>query len=73
LQEKDFSLSYTPYEDYSSNKFCNEIHDPPPNIQNDSSFPTYDENPKERWKQEELVEEMNFESDDEKDFHYMKE
>jgi hypothetical protein len=28
-----FSLSYNPYEDISSNKFENEIEEPPPNTQ----------------------------------------
>jgi hypothetical protein len=35
FQVQDFSLSYTPYEDSSSNKFENEIEEPPPNAQED--------------------------------------
>jgi hypothetical protein len=31
LQEENSSLLYTPYEDLSSNKFENEIDEPPPN------------------------------------------
>jgi hypothetical protein len=53
-----FILSYTPYEDLSSNKFENEIEEPPPNAQEDFSLATDDENPQEHWQQEELVEEI---------------
>jgi hypothetical protein len=35
LQEENFSLLYTPYENISSSKFENEIEKPPPNAQED--------------------------------------
>jgi hypothetical protein len=38
LQEQEFSLSYTPYEDILNNKFENEIEEPPPNTQEDFSL-----------------------------------
>jgi hypothetical protein len=75
-----FILSYTPYEDLSSNKFENEIEEPPPNAQEDFSqhahvenVATNDEKSQEHWQQEELVEEINLENNDGKDFHCMKE
>jgi hypothetical protein len=37
LQEENVNLLYTPYEDISSNKIENEIEEPPPNTQEDSS------------------------------------
>jgi hypothetical protein len=49
LQEENFSLSYTPYEDLSSSKFENEIEEPPPNAQENFILATYDENPEEHW------------------------
>jgi hypothetical protein len=73
LQEENFSLSYTPYEDILSNKFENEIEEPPPNTQEYFSLVIDDENPQEPWQQEQLVEEMNLEKNDEQDGHYMKE
>jgi hypothetical protein len=73
LQEENFSLLYTPYEDLSSNKFENEIKEPPPNAQEYFSLAIDDENPQEHLQQEELVKEMNLEKNDEQDFHYMKE
>jgi hypothetical protein len=60
---RDFILSYIPYEDISRKKFENKIKEPPPNEQevfiqhiHVESFATDDENPQEHWKQEELVE-----------------
>jgi hypothetical protein len=38
LQEENFSLLYTPYEDILSNKFQNEIEETPPNTQEDFSL-----------------------------------
>jgi hypothetical protein len=73
LQEENFSLLYTPYEDISSNKFDNEIKEPPPNAQEDFILAIDDENPQEHLQQEELVKEMNLEKNDEQDFLYMKE
>jgi hypothetical protein len=43
LEEENFSLLYTPYEDISSNKFENEIEEPPPNTQEDLSLVINDE------------------------------
>jgi hypothetical protein len=40
-RNEDFILSYTPYEDLSSNKFENEIEEPPPNAQEDFSQHTH--------------------------------
>jgi hypothetical protein len=80
LQEQDFSLSYTPYEDLLSNKIKNEIEEPPPNAQEYFSQHTHmedvvtdDEKSQEHWQQEQLVEEINLENNDGKDFHSMKE
>jgi hypothetical protein len=80
LQEKYFSLSYTPYEDSSCNKFEIEIEDPPPNAQEDFSQHTHmeyvvtnDEKSQEHWQQEQLVEEINLENNDGQDCHYIKE
>jgi hypothetical protein len=41
LQEKYFNLSYTPYEDSSSNKFETENEEPPPNEREDFSQHTH--------------------------------
>ena len=43
LQEENFSLLYTPYEDISSNKFENEIEEPPPNTKEDFNLVIDDE------------------------------
>jgi hypothetical protein len=73
LQEENFSLLYTPYEDISSNKFENEIKEPPPNTREDFILATEDENLQEHLQQEELVKEMNLEKNDEQDCLYKKE
>jgi hypothetical protein len=80
LQEKYFSLSYTPYENSSCNKFEIEIEEPPPNAQVDFSQHTHmedvvtdDEKSQEHWQQEQLVEEINLENNDEQDCHCIKE
>ena len=73
LQEENFSLLYTPYEDISSNKFENEIKEPPPNACEDCIIAIDDEKPQENWQQEQLVEEMNLEKNNEQDCLYMKE
>jgi hypothetical protein len=73
LQEENFSLLYTPYEDISSNKFENEIEEPPPNTQEDFSLVIDDETSQENLQQEELMEEMNLEKNDEQDHLYKKE
>jgi hypothetical protein len=59
FHEIDFSFSYTPYEDLSSNNFEKEIGKPPPNAQeyfnkhaHVENVTTNDENPQEHWKQE---------------------
>jgi hypothetical protein len=44
LQEKYFSLSYTPYENISSNKFENKFEKPPPNSQQYFNQHTHVEN-----------------------------
>jgi hypothetical protein len=62
LQEENFSLLYTPYEDISSNKFENEIEKPPPNIQEDIILVIDDETSQENLQQEELEEENNCEN-----------
>jgi hypothetical protein len=49
LQEENFILQYTPYEDISSNKFENEIEDPPPNTKEDFSIVIDDEKYHEPW------------------------
>jgi hypothetical protein len=73
LQEENFSLLYTPYEDISSNKFENEIEEYSPNAWEYFILTIEDENPQEHWLQEESVEEMNLEKNDAQDCHYMKE
>jgi hypothetical protein len=65
LQEENFSLLYTPYEDISSSKFENEIEEPQPNTQEDFSLVINDETSQENLQQEELMEEMNLEKNDE--------
>jgi hypothetical protein len=47
LQEENFSLSYTPYDDILRSKFDNEIKEPSPNIQEDFNLAIDDENPQE--------------------------
>jgi hypothetical protein len=80
FQVQDFSLSYTPYEDSSCNKFEIEIEEPPPNAQVDFNQHTHmkdvvidDEKSQEHWKQEQLVEEINLEKNNEHDCHCIKE
>ena len=73
LQEENFSLLYTPYEDISSSKFENEIEEPPPNTQEDSRLVINDETSQENLQQEELMEEMNLEKNGEQDHLYKKE
>ena len=51
LQEENFSLLYTPYEDLSSNKFENEIEEPPPNARGNFILAIDDEKPQEHWQQ----------------------
>jgi hypothetical protein len=80
LQDHDFSLSYTPYEEILNRKIKSEIEEPPPNEKEDSSqhthmkdIVTYDEKSQEHWQQEPLVKEINLENNDGQDFHSMKE
>jgi hypothetical protein len=73
LQEENFSLLYTPYEDISSNKFENEIEELPPNTQEDFILVIDVETSQENLQQEELMEEMNLEKNDEQDHLYKKE
>jgi hypothetical protein len=70
LQEENFSLLYTPYEDISSRKFENEIQKPPPNIKEYFILVIDDETSQENLQQEELIEEMNLEKNDEQDHLY---
>jgi hypothetical protein len=56
LQEENFNLLYTPYEDISSSKFENEIEEPPPNTQEDFSLVIDDETLQVNLQQEELME-----------------
>jgi hypothetical protein len=65
LQEENFSLLYTPYEDISSNKFENEIEESPPNTQEDFILVIDDETSQANLQQEALMEEMNLEKNDE--------
>ena len=73
LQEENSSLLYAPYEDISSTKFENEIEEPPPNTQEYFSLVIDDETSQEKLQQKELMEEMNFEKNGEKDHLYKKE
>jgi hypothetical protein len=73
LQEENFSLPYTTYEDISSKQIENEIEEPPPNTQEYFIFVIDYETYQEHLKQEELMEEMNLEKNDEQDYLYKKE
>jgi hypothetical protein len=52
LQEENFSLIYTPYEDISSSKFENEIEEPPTNTQEYFNLVIYDETSQKNLEQE---------------------
>jgi len=73
LQEENFSLLYTPYEDISSNKFENEIEEPPPNTPEDFNLVIDDETSQKNLQQEELMKEMNLEKNAKQYYLYKKE